>query len=76
MLLHNVFRHKVPSALVGQPTLDNVYTTKKKKKAGVAKVGIGPYGGLYSLVNSDCDGDNDGDSDGGDSDGGDGGGGE
>lgn len=71
MLLHNVYRYRVPSALIGQPTLDNVFTSKKKKKAKAAKVGVGPYGGIYSPVNTDtCSGD----SDSGGSDGGDGGG--
>lgn len=45
MLLKNIMRHRVDSAVVGMPKLDNYFDEKKPKKAKAMKVKKGPYGG-------------------------------
>ena len=46
MLLKNIMRHRVDSAVVGMPKLDNYFDEKKPKKAKAMKVKKGPYGGV------------------------------
>lgn len=48
MLLKNILRRRVDSAVEGMPTLDNYFDTKKPKKAKAMKVKKGPYGGVGS----------------------------
>lgn len=45
MLLKNIVKRKVDSAVTDLPTLDNYFDTKKPKKAKGMKVKKGPYGG-------------------------------
>ncbi len=58
MLLKNIIKRKVSSAVENIPTLDNYYTTKKPKKAKAMKVNKGPYGGIgYPVgINADVSG--------------------
>jgi hypothetical protein len=69
MLLKNIVRQKVDSAVDGMPKLDNYFATKKPKKGAAMKIKIGPYGGIGAYADNSSDGDSDGAS-------GDGGGGE
>lgn len=65
MLLQNIIKFKVDSAVDKIPTLDNYFSTKKPKRAKAMKVKKGPYGGVGFPVGINADASGDGGGDGG-----------
>lgn len=61
MLLRNIMKYRVDSAVENMPKLDNYFTTKRPKRAKGMKVKKGPYGGVGAYnnpvgLNADGDG--------------------
>lgn len=70
MLLRNITTQRVDSVVIGQPKLDNFYTTKKIKKKKAPKLAKGSYGIPFGSGISIGDGDGDADDGGSGCDGG------